>query len=77
MQDECENEIDKILTWRTLRGYNINGGTVRTAGGSFEGNIQKHYGFRPVLELPNAETLEADGLKAVTLDLNGGSAERQ
>ena len=73
VQDECENEIDKILTWRTLRGYNINGGTVRTAGGSFEGNIQKYYGFRPVLELPNVETLGADGLKAVTLDLNGGS----
>ena len=73
VQDECENEIDKILTWRTLRGYNINGGTVRTAGGSFEGNIQEHYGFRPVLELPNVETLGTDGLKAVTLDLNGGS----
>ena len=73
VQDECENEIDKILTWRTLRGYNINGGTVRTAGGSFEGNIQEHYGFRPVLELPNVETLGADGLKAVTLDLNSGS----
>lgn len=73
VQDECENEIDKILTWRTLRGYNIKGGTVRTAGGSFEGNIQEHYGFRPVLELPNVETLGADGLKAVTLDLNGGS----
>ena len=73
VQDECENEIDKILTWRTLRGYNINGGTVRTAGGSFEGNIQEHYGFRPVLELQNVETLGTDGLKAVTLDLNGGS----
>lgn len=73
VQDECENEIDKILTWRTLRGYNINGGTVRTAGGSFEGNIQEHYGFRPALELPNVETLGTDGLKAVTLDLNGGS----
>ena len=73
VQDECENEIDKILTWRTLRGYNINGGTVRTAGGSFEGNIQEHYGFRPVLERQNVETLGTDGLKAVTLDLNGGS----
>lgn len=72
VQDECENEIDKILTWRTLRGYNINGGTVRTAGGSFEGNIQEHYGFRPVLEIQDAN-LGTDGLKAVTLDLNGGS----
>ena len=72
VQDECENEIDKILTWRTLRGYNIKGGTVRTAGGSFEGNIQEHYGFRPVLEIQDAN-LGTDGMKPVTLDLNGGS----
>ena len=71
VQDEYED--GGILTNRMLRGYNINGGTVRTAGGSFEGNIQEHYGFRPVLELSNVETLGADGLKAVTLDLNGGS----
>ena len=31
-----------------------------------------HVGFRPVLEVPNPGTLGADGLKAVTLDLNGG-----
>ena len=30
------------------------------------------FGFRPVLEVLNADTLGADGLKAVTLDLNGG-----
>ncbi len=71
VQDEYED--GGILTNRMLRGYNIKGGTVRTAGSSFEGNIQEHYGFRPVLELPNVETLGADGLKAVTLDLNGGS----
>ena len=29
-------------------------------------------GFRPVLEVLNADTLGSDGLKAVTLDLNGG-----
>ena len=71
VQDEYED--GGILTNRMLRGYNINGGTVRTAGGSFEGNIQEHYGFRPVLELPNVETLGADGLKVVTLDLNGST----
>ena len=71
VQDECED--GGILTNRMLRGYNIKGGTVRTAGSSFEGNIQEHYGFRPALELPNVETLGTDGLKAVTLDLNGGS----
>lgn len=31
------------------------------------------FGFRPVLEVLNADTLGADGLKAVTLDLNGGT----
>ena len=30
------------------------------------------FGFRPVLEVLNADTLGADGLKAVTLDLGGG-----
>ena len=30
-------------------------------------------GFRPVLEVLNPDTLGADGLKAVVLDLNGGS----
>ena len=72
VQDEYENENDKILTWRILRGYNINGGTVRTAGSSFEGSPQEHYGFRPVLEIKDAN-LETDGMKPVTLNLNGGS----
>ena len=30
-------------------------------------------GFRPVLEILNADTLNSDGLKVVTLDLNGGT----
>ena len=71
VQDKYED--GGILTNRMLRGYSINGYTVRTAGSSFEGNKQEHYGFRPALELPNVETLGTDGLKAVTLDLNGGS----
>ena len=72
VQDEYENEDDKILTWRMLRGYNINGYTVRTAGSSFEGSPQENYGFRPVLEIQDAN-LVADGMKPVTLELNGGS----
>ena len=32
-----------------------------------------YVGFRPVLEVLNPDTLGADGLKAVTLDLNGGT----
>ena len=31
------------------------------------------FGFRPVLEVLNADTLGSGGLKAVTLDLNGGT----
>ena len=31
-----------------------------------------YLGFRPVLEVLNPETLRSDGLKVVTLDLNGG-----
>ena len=31
-----------------------------------------YVGFRPVLEVPNPDTLGPDGLKAVTLDLGGG-----
>ena len=31
-----------------------------------------YVGFRPVLEILNADTLDSDGLKVVTLDLNGG-----
>lgn len=73
VQDEYENEKDKILTWRMLRGYGINGYTVRTAGSSFEGSPQEHYGFRPVLELPGVDALGTDELKPVTLKLNGGS----
>ena len=30
-------------------------------------------GFRPVLEVPNPDTLSSDGLKVVTLDLGGGT----
>ncbi|MGN1306712.1 MAG: DUF6273 domain-containing protein, partial [Faecousia sp.] len=32
----------------------------------------KDFGFRPVLEVLNADTLGSDGLQVVTLDLNGG-----
>lgn len=36
-------------------------------------NVQNaHVGFRPVLEVLNADTLGSDGLKAVILDLNSG-----
>ena len=46
----------------TARHWNYDG-----AAGSFP-----HVGFRPVLEVLNPDTLDSDGLKAVTLDLGGG-----
>ena len=70
VQDKYED--GGILTNRMLRGYDINDFTVRTAGSSFEGSIQEHYGFRPALEIQDAN-LKTDGMKPVTLDLNGGS----
>ena len=35
-------------------------------------NSYSNVGFRPVLEVLNPDTLGSDGMKAVTLDLNGG-----
>ena len=35
-------------------------------------NSRPNVGFRPVLEVMNPDTLGSDGLKVVTLDLNGG-----
>ena len=55
-------------SFRALRGYK----SVRfwnIGNAQFFNNI---LGFRPVLEVPKSDTLGPDGLKAVTLDLNGG-----
>ena len=38
----------------------------------FDLKLSPTVGFRPVLELPSSDTLGSDGLKAITLDLNGG-----
>ena len=47
----------------SARGYVWNPSSSRSAS----------FGFRPVLEILNADTLNSDGLKVVTLDLNGGT----
>ena len=39
---------------------------------SFATRSHQNLGFRPVLEILNADTLNSDGLKVVTLDLGGG-----
>ena len=53
---------------RAVRGYNsARLWDIRDATDS-----RPYVGFRPVLEILNADTLDSDGLKVVTLDLNGG-----
>ena len=39
----------------------------------YASDSRPNVGFRPVLEVPNPDTLGSDGLKAVTLDLGGGT----
>ena len=56
------------LWYRALRGYS-SARYWNFYDAAFSG---PRVGFRPVLEVLNADTLGADGLKAVTLDLGGG-----
>ena len=55
-------------SFRAIRGYNSARSWYYTSS-SFR-NV--YLGFRPVLEVLNPDTLGSDGMKAVTLDLNGG-----
>ena len=56
-------------SYRAFRGHNsARGWDGYNAAGSYP-----HVGFRPVLEILNADTLGSDGLKVVTLDLGGGT----
>ena len=54
---------------RAVRGYN----SARRWLSGTATNSNPSVGFRPVLEVLNADTLGSGGLKAVTLDLNGGT----
>ena len=53
---------------RAYRGYN----SARYWLRNYATFSYSYVGFRPVLEILNADTLGPDGLKVVTLDLNGG-----
>ena len=53
---------------RAIRGYN----SARTWNDDNATHSYPLLGFRPVLEVLNPDTLGSDGLKVVTLDLNGG-----
>ena len=55
-------------SFRALRGYN-SARNWSYIGATYS---YSYVGFRPVLEVLNPETLRSDGLKVVTLDLNGG-----
>lgn len=57
-----------LTSTRGVRGYS----SARRWVYSAAGHSSSRLGFRPVLEVPNPDTLGPDGLKAVTLDLGGG-----
>ena len=56
-------------SYRAVRGYN----SARDWLSLNAALSNPHVGFRPVLEVLNADTLGPDGLKVVTLDLGGGT----
>ena len=56
-------------SYRAVRGYS----SARFLSDKLAAKSFPYVGFRPVLEVLNADTLGSDGLKAVTLDLNGGT----
>ena len=55
--------------YRAVRGSN----SARRWLHSYATSSYSNHGFRPVLEVPNSDTLDSGGLKAVTLDLGGGT----
>ena len=55
-------------SYRAIRGYN----SARIWNNGYATFSDPNVGFRPVLEVLNPDTLGSDGLKVVTLDLNGG-----
>ena len=54
--------------YRAVRGSN----SARRWLHSYATSSYSKHGFRPVLEVLNSDTLGSDGMKVVTLDLNGG-----
>ena len=83
-QDWKDNTSGYIKNW--LRKYSFGqdnhaDASIRAVRGHDSARYWRSYyasyslrfvGFRPVLEILNADTLDSDGLKVVTLDLNGG-----
>ena len=63
-----QDTVSVDASYRALRGYN----SARGYGWDASSRRNARYGFRPVLEVLNPDTLGSDGLKVVTLDLGGG-----
>ena len=56
---------------RAVRGWNRSA-RFWTSYNTSSSSSYPTFGFRPVLEVPNSDTLGSDGMKVVTLDLGGG-----
>ena len=83
-----QKSADYIKNWYKMRSFGQDIGTgvnvegmYLSRGGDFAAKAtfwarptlpERDIGFRPVLEVPNSDTLDSGGLKAVTLDLGGG-----
>ena len=83
-QDWKDNTSGYIKNWSRKYSFgqdNLADASIRAVRGHDSARYWRSYyasyslqfvGFRPVLEILNADTLDSDGLKVVTLDLNGG-----
>ena len=83
-QDWKDNTSGYIKNWSRKYSFgqdNHADASIRAVRGHYSARYWRSYyasysllfvGFRPVLEILNADTLDSDGLKVVTLDLNGG-----
>ena len=63
-----QDTVSDDASHRAFRGYT----SARGYGWDTSSRRHAFYGFRPVLEVLNPDTLGSGGLKAVTLDLGGG-----
>ncbi|MGO5207854.1 hypothetical protein ACTQ5A_11265 [Bacillota bacterium LCP21S3_F9] len=63
-----QDTVSNYLHCRAVRGFT----PARHFYNNHATSRHEHAGFRPVLEVLNTDALGSDGLKAVTLDLNGG-----
>ena len=64
-----QDTVSDDASSRAFRGFS----SARSYGWDASSRRSAHYGFRPVLEVLNADKLGSGGLKVVTLDLGGGT----